>query len=354
MATMGSDILIVDDEADIRELVSGILSDEGHGTRTAADADGALAEIAKRRPSLVFLDIWLQGSKIDGLALLDTIKRDNRRAAGRDDLRPRQHRDRGLGDQARRLRLHREAVQVRPAGGGRRARARGLEAPPRDQGAARAERRGGGTDRPVAGDEPSPPAHREGGADQQPGDDLRPLRVRQGSGGARHPPAVAARVRAVRGAQRGDDHARADGGGAVRHRAEQRRRPARSARSRRPTAARSISTKSATCRARRRTRSCASSSTSASSASAAPPGSMSTCAIVSSTARDLEREIAEGTFREDLFHRLAVVPIRVPALAERREDIPETGPPFRRPDLASDRAAAAGDRRRRDGGAPGP
>jgi two-component system nitrogen regulation response regulator NtrX len=46
--------------------------------------------------------------------------------------------------------------------------------------------------------------------------------------------------------------------------------------------------------------------------------------IVSSTARDLEREIAEGTFREDLFHRLAVVPIRVPALAERREDIPET------------------------------
>ena len=46
--------------------------------------------------------------------------------------------------------------------------------------------------------------------------------------------------------------------------------------------------------------------------------------IVSSTARDLEREIGEGTFREDLFHRLAVVPIRVPALAERREDIPET------------------------------
>jgi two-component system nitrogen regulation response regulator NtrX len=71
---MASDILIVDDEADIRELVSGILEDEGHGSRTAPDADKALEEIGKRRPSLVFLDIWLQGSRLDGLALLDEIK----------------------------------------------------------------------------------------------------------------------------------------------------------------------------------------------------------------------------------------------------------------------------------------
>ena len=74
---MVSDILIIDDEADIRDIVSGILSDEGHGTRTAADADSALAEIGKRRPSLVFLDIWLQGSRMDGLAVLDEIKRDH-------------------------------------------------------------------------------------------------------------------------------------------------------------------------------------------------------------------------------------------------------------------------------------
>lgn len=74
---MASDILIVDDEADIRDLVAGILSDEGHGTRTAADADSALGEITKRRPSLVFLDIWLQGSRMDGLALLDAVKRDH-------------------------------------------------------------------------------------------------------------------------------------------------------------------------------------------------------------------------------------------------------------------------------------
>jgi two-component system, NtrC family, nitrogen regulation response regulator NtrX len=74
---MASDILIVDDEADIRELVAGILSDEGHGTRLAADSDTALTEIRSRRPSLVFLDIWLQGSRLDGLALLDEVKREH-------------------------------------------------------------------------------------------------------------------------------------------------------------------------------------------------------------------------------------------------------------------------------------
>jgi two-component system nitrogen regulation response regulator NtrX len=74
---MASDILIVDDEADIRELVAGILDDEGFSTRTARDSDSALAEVANRRPHLVFLDIWLQGSKLDGLQLLEQIKKDN-------------------------------------------------------------------------------------------------------------------------------------------------------------------------------------------------------------------------------------------------------------------------------------
>src|ERR1700757_3544719 len=74
---MASDILIVDDEADIRELVAGILDDEGFATRTARDSDTALAEIANRRPHLVFLDIWLQGSKLDGLQLLEQIKSDH-------------------------------------------------------------------------------------------------------------------------------------------------------------------------------------------------------------------------------------------------------------------------------------
>lgn len=71
---MAADILIVDDEADICELVSGLLEDEGYSTRTARDSDSALATIANRRPNLVFLDIWLQGSKLDGLQLLSAIK----------------------------------------------------------------------------------------------------------------------------------------------------------------------------------------------------------------------------------------------------------------------------------------
>ena len=74
---MAFDILIVDDEADIRELVSGILQDEGFVTRTARESDDALTQIAARRPNLLFLDIWLQGSRLDGLQLLDAVKREH-------------------------------------------------------------------------------------------------------------------------------------------------------------------------------------------------------------------------------------------------------------------------------------
>jgi two-component system nitrogen regulation response regulator NtrX len=70
---MARDILIVDDEADIRELVSGVLADEGYEARTAGDGAQALREIEARRPDLVVLDIWLEGSELDGLQLLDKI-----------------------------------------------------------------------------------------------------------------------------------------------------------------------------------------------------------------------------------------------------------------------------------------
>jgi two-component system nitrogen regulation response regulator NtrX len=71
---MATDILVVDDEADIRELVAGILQDEGYAVRTAKNADDAISAIQSRRPHLVLLDIWLEGSRLDGLALLDVIK----------------------------------------------------------------------------------------------------------------------------------------------------------------------------------------------------------------------------------------------------------------------------------------
>ncbi len=71
---MSADILVVDDEADIRELVAGLLEDEGYRTRKASSADEALAAIAARRPNLVFLDIWLQGSRLDGLQVLELVK----------------------------------------------------------------------------------------------------------------------------------------------------------------------------------------------------------------------------------------------------------------------------------------
>jgi two-component system nitrogen regulation response regulator NtrX len=72
---MASDILVVDDEADIRDLVSGILEDEGHRCRLARDSDEALRAIEERRPHLVILDIWLQGSRLDGLEVLSIIKK---------------------------------------------------------------------------------------------------------------------------------------------------------------------------------------------------------------------------------------------------------------------------------------
>ncbi len=71
---MALDILIVDDERDIRELVAGVLSDEGYDCRTAADSDAALAAVDEKRPSLVLLDVWLHGSAMDGLEVLDAIK----------------------------------------------------------------------------------------------------------------------------------------------------------------------------------------------------------------------------------------------------------------------------------------
>lgn len=323
MTTMGSDILIVDDETDIREIVSGILSDEGHGTRTAADADGALAEIARRRPSLVFLDIWLQGSKIDGLVLLDTIKADNPdlpivmisghgnietavsaiRRGAYDYIEKPFKADRLVVVAERALeasKLRREIKVLRersgeateligtspamnhlrqliekvaptnsrimisgPSGSGKEAVARAIH---------RLSQRSSGPFMVLNAATITPERMEEElfGTEPNNGAGRRVGALEEAHGGTLYLDEVGdmpretqnkiLRVLVEQSFQRV--------GGATRVNADVR--------------------------------------------------------IVSSTARDLEREIAEGTFREDLFHRLAVVPIRVPALAERREDIPET------------------------------
>ncbi len=72
---VNENILVVDDESDIRTLVSGILSDEGYTTRQASDSTTAWQEISKRTPHLIILDIWLEGSRMDGIELLKKIKR---------------------------------------------------------------------------------------------------------------------------------------------------------------------------------------------------------------------------------------------------------------------------------------
>lgn len=72
--TSAQDILIVEDETDIRTLIAGILQDEGHETREASTSDEALAAVRAREPNLVILDVWLKGSSMDGIELLDTIK----------------------------------------------------------------------------------------------------------------------------------------------------------------------------------------------------------------------------------------------------------------------------------------
>ena len=138
---MAHDILIVDDEPDIRLLIDGMLRDEGYDTRGAGDADAAIAAFRARRPSLVILDVWLQGSRAGRAGHPGRIPQRGAAGAGGDDLRPRHHRDGGGGDPARRLRFHREAIPVRPSAAGGAARAGGGGAGARERRAASARRR---------------------------------------------------------------------------------------------------------------------------------------------------------------------------------------------------------------------
>ena len=320
---MASDILIVDDEADIRELIAGILQDEGHGARTARDSDDALAAVVARRPNLVFLDIWLQGSKLDGLQLLDSLKLEHPELpvvmiSGHGNIETAVSAiKRGAYDfiekpfKADRLLL----VADRALENSR------LKREVQRPQATCAD--GDGFGRPFAGRQ----------SVRQTVEKVAPTNSRIlifGPSGAGKE--LAARTihnlpRAPTGRcgdQRRRDHAGAYGSRTVRRRGRQQRQPQPQGRR-----ARGSPWRHAVHRRNRR------------HAARDPEQDLRVLVdqtfqrvggntkvtvdvrIVSSTSRNIEAEITAGKFREDLYHRLSVVPIRVPGLAERREDIPE-------------------------------
>jgi two-component system nitrogen regulation response regulator NtrX len=296
---MAADILVVDDEADIRDLVAGILSDEGYAVRTAASAEEALAEITSRNPALLVLDIWMQGGGMDGnietavsaikrgaydflekpfksdrLLLVvqraleaASLKRENRRLKMQ-TLSPTGM----IGRSAAAQQLRQMIAKVAPAnsrilisgppGSGKELAARLIHgASPRIQGEFVAISAAGMTpervDLELFGEE---------------GENGRPSKIgvfERAHGGTLYldevcdmPLETQGRILRVLVEQR---FRRVGGGWDV----------------------------------------------------------QVDVRVVSSTSRDLREEIAAGRFREDLFHRLSVVPIRVPGLAERREDIAE-------------------------------
>jgi len=318
---MASDILIVDDEADIRDLVAGILTDEGHGTRTAADADTALSEIAGRRPSLVFLDIWLQGSRLDGLALLDEVKKEHAdlpviMISGHGNIETAVSAiKRGAYDyiekpfKADRLvlvadraleasKLRREVKALRERAGEARHllgisaamnHLRGMieKVAPTNSRIMISGASGAGKEM-VARAIHDLSTRKQGPFVVLNAATITPDRMEHELFGTEPANGDARRVGALEEAHGGTlyldevgDMPRETQNKILRVLVDQ-------------TFQRVGGTNRVTVDVR----------------------------IISSTGRDLEREIAEGTFREDLFHRLAVVPLRVPALAERREDIP--------------------------------
>ena len=306
---MATDILIVDDEADIREGVSGILSDEGHTTRTARNSDEAIAAIAARRPHLVFLDIWMQGSKLDGLQLLDVIAEEHPNLPvvmisghAYDFIEKPFKADRLILVAERALetsRLKREVVDLRARSGGEVRIVGGSN--PMNQFRAAIERAGPANSRIFI----SGPS----GA----GKELSARAIHAASSRANGPFVVinAATITPENmefelfGAEVADGRTRkvgaleeAHGGSLYIDEVADMPRETQS-KILRVLVDQNFQRVGGATRVHVDVR------------------------VISSSSREIGELIARGTFREDLFHRLAVVPIRVPSLAERRDDIPE-------------------------------
>jgi two-component system nitrogen regulation response regulator NtrX len=319
---MAADILIVDDEDDIRELVGGILEDEGHQPRGARNSDEALSAIESRRPQLILLDIWLQGSRLDGLQLLEGIKKQNPnvpvvmisghgnietavtaiKLGAYDFIEKPFKADRLILIAERALetsRLKREVNELKTRGG----------AANRMVGSSQAI---GNLKRII--DKLGPANSRvliSGGAGS--GKELAARLIHERSGRADAPfivvnaPAMSPESMEAElfGVEAGPDHPRRIGALEEAHAGtlyldEVADMPRETqAKILRVLVDQNFQRVGGSSRVHVDVR------------------------IISSTSQDLAEAITEGRFREDLFHRLSVVPIRVPTLAERREDIPE-------------------------------
>ena len=319
---MASDILIVDDEADIRELVSGILEDEGHKTRLAKDSDEAIRAVEERRPSLVILDIWLQGSKLDGLEVLARIKKQHPDLpvviiSGHGNIETAVTAiKRGAYDYIEKpFKADRLVVVTMRAIEAFRLRRENKELKEKEYLQLR-------SDRQIAHHEPFAPKHPKSGAHKQPRDDHGGARVWQGT---RRPFLHACSQRengpfvAVNAASMAADRVEVEFFG-VEETGQTTRKVGALEEAHNGTlyidevADMPADTQGKLLRVLVEQK--------FQRIGGGPKVSVDV-RIVSSSSRDLEREMSQGRFRQDLFHRLNVVPLRVPSLIERREDIPE-------------------------------
>ena len=215
---MALEVLVVDDEADIRELVSGVLEDEGYTVRTAADSTQTLDAIEDRRPSMVLLDVWLQGSQARRPAAAPGNQAARPDDPGAGHLGPRQPRHRRRGGEGRGGRLHRKAVRGRAADLSGRPRDRDRAPAPRERDPSAAGRPGGPAPGQLGRDQHGSCDAEARRADRQPRADLGTAGRRQGNCRADDPSVEPARAGSVHRAVGGDDEPRSRRGGIVRRR----------------------------------------------------------------------------------------------------------------------------------------